>query len=251
MKKVILTLTLAAFAFAANAQFIVGGNLGFGGNSNSSVNTNTTGGTTTTTEITGPKDFNFYIMPKFGYQINDKMSAGIILGFSHYNDVRTLTSPIAPSLWGSTEYTGTWTTNYNMINVTPYFRYNAMELNNLTLFVEASIPIAFKTADKTVVEEEGNELLTGNHLTVTTEGTDNRYTSFGLNITPGLNYALNDHLSLDVYFNAINLGFSVVKTHTSVDNFENDETVDTDLNWGLNIHSLPTAAVSFGINYAF
>ena len=41
------------------------------------------------------------------------------------------------------------------------------------------------------------------------------------------------------------------KTKTSADNFENNISVDTDIDWGLNIHSLPSAVVSFGINYAF
>lgn len=248
MKKVFLTIALAAFAFAANAQLVIGANLGVNGSSNSSVNTNTFGGVTTTTETTGPKTLDFYFMPKIGFQFNEKMSAGVILGFSHSNTTTNRVTPWDPSLWGATNYVGTMTTSYNTINVTPYFRYNAAELNNFTLFIEASVPIELKTADKTVLNEEGDVL--GTHVTVNREGTDNKYTSIGFNVTPGLNYALNDHLSMDLYFNAISLGFNVTKTHTSVDNFENDETVDTDINWGLNIRTLP-AVVSFGINYAF
>lgn len=251
MKKAFLTIALAAFAFAANAQLVIGANLGFGGTSSNSVNTNTTGGTTTTTEITGPKSFNFYLMPKIGYQINEKMQAGVILGFSHETNTRTLTAAIAPSLWGASNYEGTMKTSQNTINVTPFFRYNVVELNNLTLFCEAGIPIVISPAEKTVVEESGDQLLTGNHVTSTTEISNNKITSFGLTITPGLNYALNEHLSMDLYFNAISLGFNLTKTHTSVDNFENDETVDTDLNWGLNVRTLPMATVGFGINYAF
>ena len=249
MKKVLLTLALAAFAFAANAQLIVGGNIGINGTSNKGVNTNTFGGTTTTTEITGPKTLDFYIAPKIGYQINDNMSAGIILGFSHENTTRTLAGPWSPTMALATNYKGTLKDACNYISIKPYFRYNVAQMNNLTFFCEAAVPVTIKTADKRVVNEEGD--IAGTHTTSTTEITDNKYTSFGLDITPGFNYALNEHLSLDIYLNAINLGFNMTKTHTSTDSFKNDETVDTDINWGLNVHSLPSAAVSFGINYAF
>ena len=248
MKKVFLTLTLAAFALAANAQIIVGGNLGINGSSNKSVNTNSFGGTTTTTEVTGPKSMDFYIAPKIGYQINEKMSAGIILGFSSESTTRTLTTPWDASLWGATNYDGTMKLSTSYITFKPYFRYNVAEMNNLTFFCEASIPVTIKNADKLVVDESGD--VAGSHKTATTTGLDDKYTSFGLDVTPGFNYALNDHLSLDLYLNAINLGFNIMKTKTSTDNFEKDETVVTDINWGLNVHSLPAAAVSFGINYA-
>ena len=249
MKKALFTLALAAFAFAANAQLIIGGNIGINGTTNNNVTTNTIGGTTTTTEIAGPKTMNFYIAPKIGYQLNEKMSLGIILGFDRQNITRDSWGPVDPTLWGATNYVGTRKMSYNTITITPYFRYNAMKLNNLTLFCEASIPVSIKTADKIVVNEEGD--VAGTHVTATTTTIDNKVTSFGLTITPGFNYALNEHLSLDMYLNAINLGFIMSKTKTSADSFENNVSVDTDINWGLNIHTLPTAAVSFGINYAF
>ena len=177
------------------------------------------------------------------------MSLGIILGFDRQNITRDSWGPVDPTLWGATNYVGTRKMSYNTITITPYFRYNAMKLNNLTLFCEASIPVSIKTADKIVVNEEGD--VAGTHVTATTTTIDNKVTSFGLTITPGFNYALNEHLSLDMYLNAINLGFIMSKTKTSADSFENNVSVDTDINWGLNIHTLPTAAVSFGINYAF
>lgn len=249
MKKVLLTIALAAFAFAANAQLIVGGNLGINGSTSNNVTTNTIGGTTTTTEVAGPKTLDFYIAPKIGYQLNEKMSAGIILSFDRNSSTRDSWGPYDPALWGATNYVGTREMSYNTIGITPYFRYNAMKLNNLTLFCEAAIPVTIKTADKIVVNEEGDVL--GTHITATTTNIDNKVTSFGLTITPGFNYALNEHLSLDMYLNAINLGFIMSKTKTSADNFENNISVDTDIDWGLNIHSLPSAVVSFGINYAF
>ncbi len=258
MKKAFLTIAMAAFAFAANAQFIVGGNLGFNTQSGKSVETVVAGGTTTTTEFINPSSMDLYIMPKIGYQIDDKMSAGIILGYSMDSRTRTLTAPSgfdplmsAAFALGMDDYAGTTKWSASTITIMPYFRYNLMEFNDLTLFCEAAIPIDIHGAEKTVLNEEGT--YAGAKHTVTATEVDNKWNSFGITITPGLNYAFNEHLSMDIYFNAISLGYTMTKTTRNdaawTDNFDNN-TVTTTNDFGLNVRSLP-AAVSFGVNYAF
>ena len=261
MKKAFLTIAMAAFAFAANAQFIVGGNLGFNTQSGKSVETVVAGSTTTTTEFINPSSMDLYIMPKIGYQIDDKMSAGIILGYSMENNTTTRTTPtmmdplMNTAYWAGTmdDYAGTEKWNASTITIMPYFRYNLMEFNDLTLFCEAAIPIDIHGAEKTVLNEEGT--YAGSKHTVTATTVDNKWNSFGITITPGLNYAFNEHLSMDIYFNAISLGYTMTKATRNdaaaawTDNFDNN-TVTTTNNFGLNVRSLPSA-VSFGVNYAF
>ena len=258
MKKAFLTIALAAFAFAANAQLFVGGNLGFGmGNGTLSHSYPTGGGTTTVTYDNAggmngftPNDFNFYIMPKIGYQLNDKMAAGIILGYSSSKTTEVRTTTYDPYFILTTDYKGTEVKNNSTLTFTPFFRYNLMELNAFTLFCEAAIPISISPAEKTVITESGVNVL-GQQKEITTTIENNKATSFGLTITPGLNYKFNEHLNMDLYFNAINLGFMVYNNEYSRDNFQNDLWKSSRTEFGLDIHSLPTAAVGFGINYVF
>lgn len=251
MKKVFLTIALAAFAFAANAQLFVGANLGFNTSNGTSQTVYTSGNTTVTTDGVLPSSTDFYFMPKIGYQLNDKMAAGIILGYSSSTTVTTLTNPYGPL---ANNYEGTRTVASSTLNFTPFFRYNLMELNNFTLFCEAAIPIRISPAEKINEHEEYDNTVTNKHITedVNIEGWAT--TSYGLTITPGLNYKLSDNLNMDLYFNAIGLGFTMTNsTRTQNDVIVNgDQQVDTrnTTDFGFNVRTLP-AAVGFGINYVF
>lgn len=253
MKKAFLTIALAAFAFAANAQLFVGGNLGFNTSSGTSKEVYTSGNTTVTTDGKLASSTDFYFMPKIGYQINDNMAAGIILGFSSNTNV----TPIYgwPGIGAATNFTGTRTSVSNTINITPFFRYNLMELNAFTLFCEAAIPISITPASKETVHYEYDQPITNKHISVDEVSDGTATTSFGLTVTPGLNYKFNEHLNMDLYFNAIGLGFTMTNTTlTEKDvNVAGDQQVTTTArtDFGFNVHTLPTAAVGFGINYVF
>lgn len=256
MKKVLLTITLAAFAFAANAQIIVGGNLGFNAYDSKSLETTILPGGTTTVETINPRTFNLHFMPKIGYQIDDNMSAGIILGYSMDKRRTVLTSPTgadaqmfaAAAMGNLTDYAGTRKWSATEITIQPYFRYTLMEFNEMSLFAEASVPVTIHPAEETLLEEEG--VYGGSRHTVEVNTLDNKSLSIGVNITPGLNYTFNDWLNLDVYFNALSLGYTLTKITTSNDNYENNDEVTTVHDFGFNVHTLP-APVSFGINFVF
>lgn len=256
MKKAFLTIALAAFAFAANAQLFVGGNLGFNTNSGTQQVVTTTGNTTVTVDSKLPASTNFYFMPKIGYQINDNMAAGIILGFSSTTDVRTLgmaETNVLVEHPSARNFDGTATEVANTINITPFFRYNLMELNAFTLFCEAAIPIRISPASKETFKYEYDytEVLSGNTQHVAVEEVHNGWatTSYGLTITPGLNYKFNEHLNMDLYFNAIGLGFTMTNSTRTVENNANKQvTTRNSTDFGFNFRTLPTA-VGFGINY--
>lgn len=251
MKKVLLTLAVTCFAFAANAQLVIGGNIGFGMDNGTNVLTSKTVSPATTTTLTTdlPKTVNFYIKPKIGFNINEKMSAGIILGYG--TSIETRTYDWAPGIpFTATEIVRTEKITTSEISVTPYFRYNVTTLNNFTFFCEAAVPIAISPAQKTHTELTYKDGTATVNQTVDVDGV--KYTSFGVTVTPGLNYALNDHLNMDIYFNAIGLSFihRTATTLTTYPNGDTDENVNTTNDFGFNVRTLP-AAVAFGINYVF
>lgn len=174
MKKILLTLALAAFAFTANAQLIVGGQIGV--RHNGSHDDNFTAGSNASTSIS--------ILPKIGYQLNETMQIGAKLGVDYTY---------------SRNYIGTasdqYTSNTSMDWVfAPYFRYNVTNWKNFTFFVEAQ-------GDLTI---HPNSSAYNNVTSTTTDGTD-KFTHIGLNVVPGLNYALTDKISLDLYINLLGL----------------------------------------------
>lgn len=227
MKKVFLTLALAAFAFAANAQFIVGGSFGVAGEND---------------EFNSRKELEFNFTPKIGYQITDKMSAGLIFGYNYTNYSNPNYTRIDPTMLTAISYESTRKNVQSHMVIKPYFRYNIMEISKLTLFCEAAISVNLPLSNKTVFNEEGDDAITGSHLTAESTIDNAKSTIFGLDITPGVNYALTDNLSIDAYINAINLGFSMTKIKG------ND---NSDINWNLNASSLPRSTVGFGFNYHF
>ncbi len=157
----------------ANAQWVVGGQIGF--NHFGLHDDNYTIGSNATTDIT--------ILPKVGYQLNDKMQIGIQFGLDYtYNRNYANSDDTYGSNWQSS------------IAIAPYFRYNLMQWRNFTLFCEAQLGLGFT-------------LESHNYNTVTDNTTDNgdNFTTVALSVIPGLNYSLSDKVSMDVYFNLARL----------------------------------------------
>ena len=93
MKKAFLTIALAAFALAGNAQFLIGANLGFGMFNGSTDFTRIQGENTSTwtmpNAIANPEPLSYdnlketmtlSVMPKIGYMIGEKMQVGLAFG---------------------------------------------------------------------------------------------------------------------------------------------------------------------------
>ena len=218
MKKAILTLTLAAFAVVANAQFVIGGKLDL--NHISSHDDDFVWGNTST---------SVSILPKVGYWLNKDMQVGANFGWA-YAYTRTY-------LGADDNYTSN---PQSEIVIAPYFRYNFAKWKNLKVFCEAQLPIRFGLESKTHTFFDGDEI-TGSPI----ENGDN-FTSFGITVVPGLNYSFNKHLSMDIYVNLVGLYWSM----TSYDGW-------SDHSWGLmanmDAQDLNTHLNNFsiGFNYAF
>lgn len=224
MKKVILTLVAVATMGIANAQLFVGGNIGFGMQKGSSETT--ISGVTAT--VDQPKTIDWTVAPKIGFQ-SGKMSFGAILGIG---GEKTTAKDVEVTGDELTEKIFAW-------QVCPFFRYNAFEFGNFALFCELQVPIMGGKASTKYV----------NGGTTIENKNAGKPFSFGVEVVPGLNYSLSDHLNFDVYVNLLAIGFNMNKV-TVEDPDTNDKQVDKTTEFWAGVNSLPQA-ITLGFNYNF
>ena len=207
MKKVLLTLALAAFAFVANAQFVIGGYVSYSNN----------GGNIKYTGVNdSPKDFqtpfngtamassSYSIMPKIGYQLNDNMQVGLSFGIS--GSTTTDYSYWTTMYRAYPDFEGWEKTSHSSFSVAPYLRYNLGTIKGVTLFCEAQLSFTFDGEYKThEFNTEIKDILLNAHDTTYTG--NNKVNSISFSVVPGLNYKFNDRLSADLYIDLLSLSF--------------------------------------------
>lgn len=264
MKKVFLTIALAAFAFAANAQLVIGGSLGFNTYSNNASRTTVLGNTTTEISVPGYNFDDWYtnltIMPKIGYQLNDKMQAGLAFGLTwrsnkdfstYYGQYATIDN-----------FEGWEKTTGMNVELTPYFRYNLAEVGNLTFFCEAQLGFTFGL-NPTIhyYHCAYTDPILGNitELDEDRKGFEQTSTNIALSVVPGLNYKVGEHLSIDVYANLLRLGFEYNTERDFRDNnviagtpnapTSTVEDIVNSTRFGLSAGK--TATITAGLNYHF
>lgn len=212
MKKVILTLAFAAAAVVgANAQFLVGGNVGFSYEKDENVT------------IKEDKTTAFEIAPKLGYQLNDKMSAGVYVGFGYIknNTTTTIISPTGPVDVEAEAKT-------TQFNIAPFFRYNCLQFGKFTVAAEAQAGFGYaKTKDVS------------------------KTTAFGVQVVPFLVYDLNDKWSIETGLNFLDLGFTYAKT-TDETGAGLPDVKETDFGVGIDADNVFTVgAITVGATYKF
>ena len=181
MRKILLTLALAAFAFTANAQFVVGGKIDF--NHRTGIHADDYAGFSTT-------NTNISITPKVGYQLADNMQVGAKLGWEY-----TYTRAYA----GADD---TYTSDpQSAIVFAPYFRYNFATWKKFNLFCEATLNFTMGLEHTTHTFVAGNE---------TTVKNGDNYIALGINVVPGLNYAFSKNFSMDLYVNLASIGWQMM-----------------------------------------
>ena len=112
MKKILMTLVAVAMATTMNAQWFVGGSLGFG-------SSKVAGGSSEST---------FKIVPEVGYNLNDKWAFGVSLGYQK-----------GACDFGNFNFTqGT----QEVFTVTPYARYSFLKWERLTVFCDGGFGVA-------------------------------------------------------------------------------------------------------------
>lgn len=226
MKKVLFTIALVAFAFAANAQFVVGGHIGYSTNGGNVANENVVGGTTTAWDVPADIYTDFTLLPRIGYNLNEKMQVGVGFGIV-YNYAKNYNSiyggAYTPAINDAEDWMTTGNTN---IVLAPYFRYNVLNFTDkLTLFCEAQI--GFDFGGKTKYTEHATAY--GGMPAVDTSYVGNtKTTTIDFTITPGLNYKINDKFSADLYIDLLGIGYSYRSMNTFVDVSAGGTTITTE-----------------------
>lgn len=221
MKKVLFTLALAAFAVAANAQFVLGGQIQYTTNGYNNHYVGVVGPATTDVNTPGDQWANqntstLTILPKIGYNLNDKMQIGLAFGLTWDKTVDY--SGYLAQYAAIENFEGWERSTQTGIQIAPYFRYNITEFKGFTLFCEAQLGLTFG------LNPSGREYHSAYTLAGVTvdeldrdirEGREDTYTNIALTIVPGLNYKFNDSFSADLYIDLLGIGF----THRSEKTF--------------------------------
>lgn len=211
MKKIVLTLALAAFAFAANAQFVIGGQIGFNTDGGNTWNRYAAAGTTPTEYIIPHDSYtDFVFAPKFGYNLNEKMHVGITLGFT--SEVhKDYSSNYAVLYRTYKDFEGWDKTTSNGFYFAPYFRYTFMSYNKLSFFAEAQL--AYRMTPKSKVHSYNTAVagvIDAHNTTVEGKTTTNTLT---IAAVPGVNYRFSNHFSADLYIDLLGISFVNRTTH--------------------------------------
>ena len=248
MKKVFLTLTMVAFAMAANAQFILGGQLGF----------STTGGNTHYEAIApftnafdhpSTKTTDLRIAPSIGYMLNDKMQVGLSLMYVTGSSINYGTV--------GTYYAGheDWVKGKGgAFGIAPYFRYYFAQAGNFNFFCEAVLTFISSGRDHTHAYDNSTTPV----IDVEADGPTS-YSIIDFSIVPGVNYKFNDNWSADCYIDLAGLAYTRTATKNYGTLTDPDALVSTNVatNFGLianaSAQTLNAHLGNFriGINYHF
>lgn len=222
MKKIVLTLALAIFAFAANAQLIISANIG---------GSSTSGSTFTQTKVTGGLEYTASdIVPlekyntitaglKIGYQFG-RCQAGISGAYTQttgYNlpldgtIVPILENANIPGMFITT--TGSMMQKNPAITISPYFRYDIIKAGDVALFAEIDI-LYSKTLTPTcwahIYDSSATSMFT--HDTSAYFPHPMSTTTIGASIVPGLSWQLSKHCGIDLYLDFLAFAYQQATT---------------------------------------
>ena len=250
MKKAILTIAVAAFAFAANAQFIIGGEIGFnttGGSDNYEANSPATAFSVPNTATN-----SLTIAPVISYVINDKMQVGLEFDIitSSAKNYTFAAYAVDKEAWAKT--------STSSFAIAPYFRYYFATAGNFSFFCQAQLGYGWSPRTKNSTFSN----VTGTDVSTDAKGTTSM-SAINLGITPGVNYRINEHFSADLFIDLAGLSF----THAATKNYgalttsgwDDDFLVNTDVtntfgfNANANAQTLNAhlGAFRLGFNYHF
>ncbi|MCQ2295695.1 MAG: hypothetical protein MJZ67_08600 [Bacteroidales bacterium] len=221
MKKIVLTLALAAFAFAANAQIVVSANIG-GNMTSGTLNTKTVVSIAENSSTESTQDIlsttNIDLGAKIGYKFG-KCQAGIAGSFNMYSfenqDLDATIIPIMNQTVPHISTTGTMSTKGSTITVAPYFRYDIIQSGDIALFAELQLFYSMAGPQEITCHVENKSNMEGFIFEEIRDSTFSRpynMTSMGAKVTPGLSWQLSKNCAFDLYFDFLSLAYSKVTT---------------------------------------
>ena len=191
MKKTLFFIVAIAFACVANAQFTVGASF----NLQNSNYVETMNGK----RVAAPgytDKFGVFVSPNFGYRFNERWEAGLFFEWSHERSLDRFAVDDNPELLRETDY------EYdNMFYTGLYGRYVFLRRGHLSLFCEGWLELGFgKVKEITKYESETPDLID-----------DTRKLDLALTFVPGVNYAFNEHFSIDLYVTLFSVGYDMFR----------------------------------------
>ena len=174
-KKMLLLAMLALSTLGVNAQYFVGGSFGFTSSKLSNGGADQDGS-------------SYQILPEFGYQLDEKLSVGIQVGYAHgYAAFGSLST--TDFLNTATNFISMYTDiseddmKLNSFSFAPFARYNVLELGPANVFIEGSVRYSSITTD-------GTPRIGGRG------GGDMKFNAFEVNVRPGISVKLGENLSV-------------------------------------------------------
>ena len=158
MKKIMMTLAAVCVAATMNAQYYVGGSLGYTSNKTNNGTIGVAATQETTTNV-------FAIAPEFGMSIDDKLGFGIVFGFG--------TGKTTVDYVGTAAGTPSVSAKNSTVDIKPYLRYQVLTFGKANIFVDGGVDLGFsKTEDMKPAMD------------------------LGLFVTPGVAFDVNDKWSI-------------------------------------------------------
>lgn len=223
MKKILATLILVTFAFAANAQLFVSANIG---GAMKSGNTHTTTHVTIVTDSTVATDVPLDEVKSFtgglriGYKFG-RIQAGIAgsytMGTTVFQTVDRSLMPI-PTQEGYS-FEGTTTTKTTSYMVAPFVRYDIIQAGDVSLFAEVH---AFYSVQNNPEQDIHLAIMKGKETFISTDTnftTELNTTALGVQVIPGLSWQLSKHCGLDLYFDFLSLAYATSTTVATTHNY--------------------------------
>jgi len=219
MKRIFLALALAAFAFSANAQFIISANFGgskFSGDTSIHTQVSVATSSENDTIIYPTATTNLTAGLKLGYKFG-KAQVGVAGSYSMYSlenqpldpTIIPMVSSQFPNRWTSK---GTMSSKYASYTVSPYFRYDLITAGDIALFVELNL---FYTATLNPVVQEAHVY---NYITInpsigfpldtTNADIPRTTTQLGARIIPGISWQLSKHAGIELYMDFLSLAYT-------------------------------------------
>jgi len=202
MKKIMMTLAAVCVAATMNAQVYVGGTLGLGFENK-----------LTDKDGKDATGMIFQIKPELGYNLDEKSSVGIVLGFGVTNNTNEMINQ--NDTFGKI-LAGGHKTDKSAIQFTvaPYYRYKFVQFDKVDLFIDAQVGFVYTKYD------EWNN------------------TTFNIGVRPGVAFNASDKISF-----VAKLGSGLF--------FESSKNKDQDAvsKFGLNANTL--APLEIGMYYNF
>lgn len=223
MKKILVILTAATIAAAANAQVYVGGSLGVNYNTSNRVKSPAaeafgSGSTTKTTNTT------LTFTPTIGYLINDKWSVGLDLNLEWKKNTDD-------RLPGGAVTSDTQSRNVLGWDVRPFVRYTIFKIKKFG--IDAKLAGGVGGSRETILAGKSDDASVINYL------------NYGVLLSPVLTFDINEHFSLESSLGIASIGWEGFKY--TAENYSYDSQTENYFTFGLSNKT----AISFGCIYKF